>query len=226
MSEKTGKRPTSREMATLLDQLDARVATMTREIRNPHIALATARKASGLNQTEFAEKLGVSQSSVTDWERGRSKPRVDLRPKITQLLSLPEGFFENHSFRKTSMTVEEIYERAKTVLEQQSSPMSHQKPSFKYRPRTGFLLLFDLIYDGCESVLQEMGHETEPRDLAWIAATRWVASRNLLAGMNLSGPEFDNQLHELAARSVQRFRESLVKMSEDDLEVVKPQHNG
>jgi DNA-binding transcriptional regulator YiaG len=32
------------------------------------------RKALGLNQTEFAEKLGVNQTAVSHWETGHRKP--------------------------------------------------------------------------------------------------------------------------------------------------------
>lgn len=32
------------------------------------------RKALGLNQTEFAEKVGVNQTAVSHWENGARKP--------------------------------------------------------------------------------------------------------------------------------------------------------
>jgi len=39
-----------------------------------------------LTQDEFAEKLGLSQSSISQWERGDSLPSADLLPKIARVL--------------------------------------------------------------------------------------------------------------------------------------------
>ena len=38
------------------------------------VNIRKARKAFGLNQTEFAEKMGVSQTAISLWEAGRDKP--------------------------------------------------------------------------------------------------------------------------------------------------------
>jgi transcriptional regulator with XRE-family HTH domain len=37
-------------------------------------AIRTARRRAGLSQVELAELLGVRQSSVSQWERGSTKP--------------------------------------------------------------------------------------------------------------------------------------------------------
>lgn len=43
---------------------------------------------SGYTQKEFAEKLGVSKSSVTNWVKGRNSPDVDLVVPICKLLNI------------------------------------------------------------------------------------------------------------------------------------------
>lgn len=45
-----------------------------------------ARKAAGLNQGELAEKLGLPQSQVSDWERGEVTPSVPSLVKIAPCL--------------------------------------------------------------------------------------------------------------------------------------------
>jgi DNA-binding XRE family transcriptional regulator len=45
----------------------------------------TIRIALGLTQTQFAEALGVSQSTITHIENGRRRPSPDLALKIVRL---------------------------------------------------------------------------------------------------------------------------------------------
>lgn len=42
----------------------------------------------GLNQTEFAEKIGVSNSRVSNWEKGINRPDVDFLSKICEVLQV------------------------------------------------------------------------------------------------------------------------------------------
>ena len=43
------------------------------------------RKAAGLNQVSFADKIGVSQSTVASWENGTRRPDLDLLCKMAEL---------------------------------------------------------------------------------------------------------------------------------------------
>lgn len=47
--------------------------------------LRMARKARGLNQSELAERIGLSMNSVSEWERGVREP------KLPGLLALADG---------------------------------------------------------------------------------------------------------------------------------------
>lgn len=46
------------------------------------INLKNFRKSLKLNQTEFANKLNVNQTNISDWETGRSRPTLDVFIKI------------------------------------------------------------------------------------------------------------------------------------------------
>lgn len=47
-----------------------------------------AREAAGLNQTELAQKVGVTQQQVSNWESGKHDPNVRHLPNLMETLSL------------------------------------------------------------------------------------------------------------------------------------------
>ena len=42
----------------------------------------------GLTQVELAERLNVSQSTITSWENGNRRPDLDLLPVIAQIFGV------------------------------------------------------------------------------------------------------------------------------------------
>lgn len=52
------------------------------------ITLAAARINSGLTQIEAAEKIGVSKSTIGNWEKGKTKPDVNDLKKIEDVYGL------------------------------------------------------------------------------------------------------------------------------------------
>ena len=68
------------------------------------------RKEAGLTQEQFAEKLGVSQRSVSRWETGRTMPDYALLPDICEVLQvnvaelLGGARIEGESVSKTQVT--------------------------------------------------------------------------------------------------------------------------
>jgi len=48
--------------------------------------IARLRKAQGATQQDLADALNVSQSTITDWERGKTRPRRRLFERITNIL--------------------------------------------------------------------------------------------------------------------------------------------
>lgn len=54
----------------------------------PSISLAAARVNAKLTQKEFAEKCGVSESTVIAWEAGRRYPNIKMLEKIEGALGV------------------------------------------------------------------------------------------------------------------------------------------
>ena len=59
--------------------------------------LKRLRKKAGLNQTQLAEKIGVSLLTVFRWEKGDRQPRVDEIKALAKALSVPEADLLNDS---------------------------------------------------------------------------------------------------------------------------------
>lgn len=57
---------------------------MRKAVRN--ISLKSLRRAKGLTQKEFAALIGVDQSSVTQWETGKTHPRYTRFNKMCEVL--------------------------------------------------------------------------------------------------------------------------------------------
>ena len=89
------------------------------------------RKMRGLTQVELAEKLGLTQVAIANYERGFRKPDVEMVPKIAQVLGVsieelfggkgrPEnGAARHHVHRnKRVAKVESLFENLKPVEQQ------------------------------------------------------------------------------------------------------------
>jgi transcriptional regulator with XRE-family HTH domain len=50
------------------------------------VKIREARKALNMNQAQFGEKLGVSQSAVSNWESGRDKPSGAMLLLLSELI--------------------------------------------------------------------------------------------------------------------------------------------
>lgn len=55
------------------------------------ISLAAARKNAGFTQAEAAEHIGVSISTVVNWEKGRTSPKQTEINKICSLYQIDYG---------------------------------------------------------------------------------------------------------------------------------------
>lgn len=57
-----------------------------------------ARKAAGLTQRELAARLDVSNTSISNWEKGLSRPDADMIQKLCAVLGLqPNDFYGTQS---------------------------------------------------------------------------------------------------------------------------------
>ena len=51
--------------------------------------LKEARKKKGYTQKALAEKLGLSQQNIAEWERGKRNPKMTTLQKISEALEIP-----------------------------------------------------------------------------------------------------------------------------------------
>ena len=51
------------------------------------------RKAAGLTQRQLADRLGVSNTSISNWEKGLSRPDADMIQKLCESLHLQPNYF-------------------------------------------------------------------------------------------------------------------------------------
>ena len=62
------------------------------EYRNVRIKLSACRANADMNQSEFAEAIGVDRSTVANWEAAKSEPNVTQLRKISELSGIPMDF--------------------------------------------------------------------------------------------------------------------------------------
>ena len=62
----------------------------------PQITLRAARVNAGFTQSKVAEKLGISISTIKNWEKGRTFPK---QPQIEQLCELYGVAYDNIFFK-------------------------------------------------------------------------------------------------------------------------------
>lgn len=61
-------------------------------LQNIKISIAACRVNAQMSQKEFAEKLGVSAATVSNWESGRTEPTVTELRNISSISGIPMDF--------------------------------------------------------------------------------------------------------------------------------------
>jgi transcriptional regulator with XRE-family HTH domain len=56
------------------------------------ISMAAARKNKNYSQTVAAEKIGVSLSTIKNWEKGHSSPKAKFIGKICEVYEIPYDY--------------------------------------------------------------------------------------------------------------------------------------
>lgn len=54
-------------------------------------------KASGLDRTNFASKIGIPESTIRNWKRNNSIPAADILFKISKYFNVPMEYFLDES---------------------------------------------------------------------------------------------------------------------------------
>ena len=70
--------------------------------------IRNARKAAGLTQRQLAQQLGVSNTSVSNWEKDLSRPDADLIQKLCAILGLQPNDFYGTAQSETAVKDEDI----------------------------------------------------------------------------------------------------------------------
>lgn len=60
----------------------------------PKFSLASARVNAKLTQGEVAVKLGVSPSTVRNWEKGKTFPKQPIIEKLCNLYNIPYDYID------------------------------------------------------------------------------------------------------------------------------------
>ena len=58
----------------------------------PRISLEAVRVNANMTQKEWAEKLGVSNNTVVNWEKGNTEPSLSKLREMSQLSGIPMDF--------------------------------------------------------------------------------------------------------------------------------------
>lgn len=61
-------------------------------MENIKISISAARVNSGLNQRQFANEIGVSLATITNWEKGKTEPDTSQLRRISQLSGIPMDY--------------------------------------------------------------------------------------------------------------------------------------
>ena len=72
--------------------------------------IAEKRKEKGMTQEQFAEKLGVTNRSISRWENGKTMPDYSMFPIICETLGVEISEILEISIPEICALVEEIYE--------------------------------------------------------------------------------------------------------------------
>lgn len=56
--------------------------------------LAACRVQAGYTQIEVAEKLGVTESTVVKWEKGKTAPKMPHAQKLSELFLIPLAYMD------------------------------------------------------------------------------------------------------------------------------------
>lgn len=70
------------------------------------------REISGLKQSDLAQKLGVSDKTVSSWENDRTQPKIEVIEQICRVLRIPKAEIIGKDY-----DVEDTYEMTKEELD-------------------------------------------------------------------------------------------------------------
>lgn len=91
--------------------------------------LKQAREQAGLTQQAFADKLGVTKNSISNYENGVSSPKWDILLKIFDVLHVDPNFLYQDNF--SPIEAASLRSAIQAVDEQEQSQISELTSDFK-----------------------------------------------------------------------------------------------
>lgn len=91
--------------------------------------LKQAREQAGLTQQAFADKLGVTKNSISNYENGVSSPKWDILLKIFDVLHVDPNFLYQDSF--SPIEVASLRSAIQAMDEQEQAQISKLTSDFK-----------------------------------------------------------------------------------------------
>lgn len=79
--------------------------------------IRSLRKKNGLTQEELADMVGVSRSTVTQWERDWSSPRMGMVQRLAKALNVPTTAIVSESGPEPDYRLSEITDIYRSVSE-------------------------------------------------------------------------------------------------------------
>ena len=135
--------------------------------------LATLRRANGYTQQEVADRLGVSNRTLSAWERDTSAPDILLLPVLADLYGV---------------TVDEILRGERRAAEEK--PLSKDSKARIYKSRLATFTLQSWVLTGVVFfglILFFAGWFTDIRTIAWVGWQWWILLFWLGLGMVVLG---------------------------------------
>lgn len=91
--------------------------------------LKQAREQAGLTQQAFADKLGVTKNSISNYENGVSSPKWDILLKIFDVLHVDPNFLYQDNF--SPIEAESLHSAIQAMDEQEQAQISELTSDFK-----------------------------------------------------------------------------------------------
>ncbi|MEG1460687.1 MAG: helix-turn-helix transcriptional regulator, partial [Oscillospiraceae bacterium] len=173
--------------------------------------IAVLRKANGLTQKDLAEKLNVSDKSVSRWEREDGAPDLSLIPVIAEIFNV---------------TCDELLRGERKSTANQSEQQGEDKPTFKaekqrqrilsaslskYRNRS--LIAIGLAIVGfLAAMLCNFGFNRAY--IGFLTAALFYLGAVICQAIFINGAFLSVSDDEMAGAEVERFRHSVVSLGE------------
>lgn len=79
-----------------------------------HYKLKTLRQRHRYTQQDIANKLGVTRSTVSNFEIGRRKPEIDVLEKLADIYGVDLNYFSSHPM--TANDLMDLVEKAESIF--------------------------------------------------------------------------------------------------------------